>query len=69
MSEKTFDLPDGIEEDGQTWWGPRVSSVITVGNCEVFIDEAVCGDYSAARVREFALALLAAADASEVGYV
>lgn len=64
MSEKTFDLPEGVEEDGQTWWGPYMASVITTGDGQVYIDDTVCGEYSAERVEQFALALLAAVEVS-----
>lgn len=66
MSEKTFDLPDGIDEDGQLDWVSRMSYVSTLRDGQVYIGDTVCGVYPAANVREFALALLAAADASEV---
>lgn len=66
MSERTFDLPEGIDEDGQLDWVSRMSYVSTLRDGLVYVGDTVCGVYPAARVREFALALLAAADASEV---
>lgn len=61
----SISLPEGINEDGQHQWFPRLADVITIGDGKVYIDDPVCGDYPASRVREFALALLAAVEVSE----
>lgn len=69
MSEKTFNLPESPEGSG-VWTSP-MSTVVAAGGsdgAEVLLVSTLWGDqfYPAADVREFALALLAAADASEV---
>lgn len=66
MTERTFALPEATLEDGQSIWLPHAAPVITVGDGQVYIANTVRGEYSTGRAREFALALLAAADASEV---
>lgn len=68
MSEKMFKLPDSPAGSGV--WTPRMSTVVAAGGsdgAEVLLVSTLWGDqfYPAAHVREFALALLAAADASE----
>ena len=66
MAEKTVTLPEAIVEDGQHVWLSRLANVIVIpGDALLLIDDPVCGEYAAERVREFALALLAAADAAE----
>lgn len=65
MSAESVDLPEAIEEDGQHLWLPRIAHVITLGDGQVLIDDTVRGEYPAERVREFGLALVAAANVAE----
>lgn len=69
MSEKIFNLPESHQGSG-VWTSP-MSTVVAAGGsdgAEVLLVSTLWGDesYPAADVRDFALALLAAADAAEV---
>ncbi|MDF3308740.1 hypothetical protein P3H15_27355 [Rhodococcus sp. T2V] len=68
MITEPNDLPEPIEEDGQLLWLPKMSTVIAgVNDGQVLIDDTVRGEYPADRVREFGLALVAAASAALEG--
>ena len=65
MTAEPIELPEAIEEDGQLLWLPRMAHIVVAVPNRVLIAETICGEYTADRVREFGLALIAAANASE----